>query len=594
MIFVTRCPRDNASALTLCGHRVRGPTHPSASWPPLSSVWGAKAYVYPSWAGRSENPNRVANPELTFSAAAEGLRLGRIASEVRWTLSGTARLRLLRSPGGPFPYANGARASRSVWGGKMRRSVRGSFTVSLVMLVVLAGSAGREAKSDAVLGMEGTATGVWTRTFGWSVSKSVSPTEVEIVAGGGGEATWAVSVIKDGGSDQSNVSGEACLTNSGLSPTEGLTVASTVEYREEGRGKWLELAFGPVDVAANPVLDPGESHCYPYSLAFAPVPNASYQALLVASATIPPGNKPKTTETATPFSLPESPSLINDSVTVNDTNGQSWTFAGSGSESYSETFTSVGTYTNTATIVETSQTAAASVVVSYTCATTWDAVAYWCFDDQLNPTADGANGHDATLVGAGFSNVTPPGVESVASLQLDGIDDYGRVLDPNGSANLDGFSAITIAAWINPDVVSGGPYEIVTKYASGGPFAPDGSGSGVAWGLDIQGGVLRFVYNWEEFEPSTTTIQTGTWTHVAGTWNGSDVRLYINGTLAAFGDDIFTSIPDTSTPVNIGAAEANVSGSRFAFFDGHIDEAYVFDRALTDSEIASLAGVAVP
>lgn len=43
--------------------------------------------------------------------------------------------------------------------------------------------------------------------------------------------------------------------------------------------------------------------------------------------------------------------------------------------------------------------------------------------------------------------------------------------------------------------------------------------------------------------------------------------------------------------MNIGAFEALASGARSAFVDGLIDEVYIFDRALTEAEIADLAGL---
>jgi hypothetical protein len=67
-----------------------------------------------------------------------------------------------------------------------------------------------------------------------------------------------------------------------------------------------------------------------------------------------------------PFTIPATPTLINDSVNVDDTNGMSWLFSASGSVSYSRTFTcdqDRGTHNNTATIRETGQSDSASVEV---------------------------------------------------------------------------------------------------------------------------------------------------------------------------------------------------------------------------------------
>jgi hypothetical protein len=58
---------------------------------------------------------------------------------------------------------------------------------------------------------------------------------------------------------------------------------------------------------------------------------------------------------------------VNDSIHVDDTNGQTWSFSASGSATYSKNFTcdgDAGTYNNTATIRETAQSDGASVTVN--------------------------------------------------------------------------------------------------------------------------------------------------------------------------------------------------------------------------------------
>ena len=39
----------------------------------------------------------------------------------------------------------------------------------------------------------------------------------------------------------------------------------------------ITLASVPLDMSINPVLDPGESQCYPYSIPFEPVAGATYR-----------------------------------------------------------------------------------------------------------------------------------------------------------------------------------------------------------------------------------------------------------------------------------------------------------------------------
>jgi hypothetical protein len=252
----------------------------------------------------------------------------------------------------------------------------------------------------------------------------------------------------------------------------------------------------------------------------------------------------------------------------------------------SSSSTSSTSSSTTSTPSTTTTTTTTSTLPPPDCETTTDAVAYWCFDDEVSPTDDGADGHDATVDGAAWeTSDLPPVPDNVAALRFDGTDDHARAADPGGSNNLDGFSAITLSAWINPDGDQAGNGccgGIVTKY---------GSGALVSYGLDVAGDELRFVYVGDEFSTIDLDLVAGEWIHVAGTWDGSDVRLYANGVQVAFGDDRFATIPDTGINVNIGSFEAFASGNRAGFFDGMIDEVYIFDRVLTPAEIAQLAGL---
>ena len=217
------------------------------------------------------------------------------------------------------------------------------------------------------------------------------------------------------------------------------------------------------------------------------------------------------------------------------------------------------------------------------CSTASDAVAFWCFDDEVSPTGDGADGHDATLDGPVFEGTDiPPVPGNVAAIRLDGVDDYGRAPDPGDPNNLDGFSGLTLAAWVNPN----GPQTssnccggIVTKYQGGARV----------YGLDVQGDEVRLVFRSNEYSTTGVDLEPGEWAHAAVTWDGADGRIYVDGVLTAFFDEIpIAPMPETEVPINIGSFEAFISGERSAFFDGLIDEVYIFDRALSDTELADL------
>lgn len=85
-----------------------------------------------------------------------------------------------------------------------------------------------------------------------------------------------------------------------------------------------------------------------------------------------------------------------------------------------------------------------------------------------------------------------------------------------------------------------------------------------------------------------TTISTGSWFHIVGVYNGTDARVYVNGSLDSNGANnpltYSSGIFDTSVDFNIGARDYTTPG----YFDGLIDEAFIFDRALSATEVSDI------
>jgi hypothetical protein len=84
---------------------------------------------------------------------------------------------------------------------------------------------------------------------------------------------------------------------------------------------------------------------------------------------------------------------------------------------------------------------------------------------------------------------------------------------------------------------------------------------------------------------STSVLPLGQWTHVAGTYDGTSLRIYVNGVLentTTFGPQIFPGTDD----VGIGGTVAGLpSGTANYTFNGKIDEVAVYNRALSTQEI---------
>ncbi len=93
-------------------------------------------------------------------------------------------------------------------------------------------------------------------------------------------------------------------------------------------------------------------------------------------------------------------------------------------------------------------------------------------------------------------------------------------------------------------------------------------------------------FGWNAFQINSTggaaDLPLNTWTHIAGTSDGTTLKLFINGQLAASGAG--TLGPENDDPLKLGAA--GTCGT--ALFSGLLDEMMIYHRALSADEIAAL------
>ena len=231
---------------------------------------------------------------------------------------------------------------------------------------IVAGVIAPVANATSPISAYKTAEAHWTKTFRWEIEKTVSPASWELGAGESGTSTYTVKVTKSVASEAIWVDGNVCVENVSTTPTENLKVVDRLQALVGA--DVITLASVPLDMSINPVLDPGEKQCYPYSIPFTPVEGAAYRnnaRVTVTNDPRDPGEEMGPNEKVD-FTLPP-PTVVNGSVNVDDTNGMSWLFDDSGTETYTRTFRcdeDEGTHDNTATIRETGQSDDARVTVT--------------------------------------------------------------------------------------------------------------------------------------------------------------------------------------------------------------------------------------
>jgi hypothetical protein len=238
----------------------------------------------------------------------------------------------------------------------------------LAIAVIAVGVIAPTASATSPINASKTAEAHWDRTFEWTIEKTVSPASWNLLTGQSGTSTYTVSVTKSAPKDSIYVDGKVCVENVSQTPTENLKVVDRLQALV-GEDV-ITLASVPLDMRLNPVLDPGESQCYPYSIPFEPVAGATYRnnaRVTVTNDPRDPGEEMGPNEKVD-FTLPD-PKVVNGSVNVDDTNGLTWLFSDTGSRTYERTFTcdrDEGKHDNTATIRETGQSDDAQVTVTCT------------------------------------------------------------------------------------------------------------------------------------------------------------------------------------------------------------------------------------
>ena len=205
-------------------------------------------------------------------------------------------------------------------------------------------------------------------------------------------------------------------------------------------------------------------------------------------------------------------------------------------------------------------------------------VAGYSFEEGAGTTTSDASGQSNTgTLNAGVTWSTAGKYGKAAS--FNGTSGMVTVAD---KASLDLTGAMTLSAWVNPSA-NGNWRTVMLKEA----------GTALVYGLySSDTASLPNVYirtgATDKSAVGPSALPVNTWSHLAATYDGSNMRLYLNGTLVK-------TVAATGA-MTASTGELRIGGNSIwgEYFAGLIDEAHVYNRALSAAEVTTDMNVNAP
>ncbi len=202
-------------------------------------------------------------------------------------------------------------------------------------------------------------------------------------------------------------------------------------------------------------------------------------------------------------------------------------------------------------------------------------VGYWKMDETSGGTLLDSSGYKHNAELKTFMATYPGRTSGLlgSALNFNGDRQFAEAL-PN--ADFETVNEVTIAAWVN-----------LSSHTAMGKFVTKYGSYEIAQGLSGSGGARLAIWRtrqneWVWLDTNSYPLTLNAWHWVVGTYNGNEMRLYIDGILIAskIAPGVINNL--TSQPITIGGDKFN---QNIRWTNGRIDEAAIWNYALSETEI---------
>jgi len=199
---------------------------------------------------------------------------------------------------------------------------------------------------------------------------------------------------------------------------------------------------------------------------------------------------------------------------------------------------------------------------------------WWKLDEGFGNTANDSSiyGADGTLTGA------PLRIDGRirGALQFDGVDDY---IECEAGESLNITDVITIALWVNTNDSGNGE---INAYLMKGEFS---------YGIrhTTSNNIEFYIYSdgFHRVQVPVTEAFNGQWHHLAGTYDGLDMKLYIDGEIMATTQYNGAINRDINYPLNFGRNNQGDSNNQW-LYEGMLDDIRIYNRVLSQQELQDM------